>query len=81
MGKITGIRDLDEETFRKLRAVAIEENIRVGDAVNAAMKKWLAEKGKRKNKVDNRFLLEITGLIKTKEKVKWSEEVDKTLYG
>ena len=50
MGKITGIRDLDEETFRKLRAVAIEENIRVGDAVNAAMKKWLAEKGKRKNK-------------------------------
>ena len=81
MGKITGIRDLDEETFRKLRAAAIEENMNVSEVMNIAMKKWLAEKGKRKNKVDNRFLLEITGVIKTKEKVKWSEEVDETLYG
>ena len=43
MGKITAIRDLDEDTFRKLRAAAIEENMKVGDAVNIAMKKWLAQ--------------------------------------
>lgn len=48
MGKITAIRDLDEDTFRKLRAAAIEENMKVGDAVNIAMKKWLAEKEKKK---------------------------------
>ena len=80
MSKITAIRDLDEETFRKLRAVAVEENMNVGDAMNIAMKKWLAEKEKH-DKPDAKFLLEICGMIKTKEKVRWSEEVDEILYG
>ena len=83
MGKITAIRDLDEETFRKLRAAAIEENMKVGDVMNTAMKKWLAEKEKRKqkNKPDNKFLIEITGIIKTDKPVRWSEEIDEFLYG
>ena len=80
MGKITAIRDLDEETFRKLRAAAIEENMRVGDAMNIAMKKWLAEK-KAQKKPDPKFLLEICGMIKPGKKVRWSEEVDEILYG
>ncbi|MFA4820007.1 MAG: hypothetical protein WC613_03570 [Candidatus Aenigmatarchaeota archaeon] len=80
MGKITAIRDLDEETFRKLRAVAVEENMKVGDVMNNAMKKWLAEKEKRKEH-DSRFLIEICGIIKPGKKVRWSEEVDEILYG
>ena len=81
MSKITAIRDLDEDTFRKFRAMAIEENVRLGDAVNMAMKRWLAEKESRKEIPDPKFLLEICGIIKTKTKVRWSEEVDEILYG
>ena len=81
MSKITAIRDLDEETFRKLRSVAVEENMKVGDAMNIAMKKWLAEKEDRKTKPDAKFLLEICGIIKPGKKVRWSEEVDEILYG
>ncbi len=81
MGKITAIRDLDEETFRKLRAAAIEENMKVSDAMNIAMKKWLAEKEKRKTAPDPRYLIKITGIIKPGKKVNWSEEVDEILYG
>ena len=80
MGKITAIRDLDEETFRKLRAAAIEENMNVGDAMNAAMKKWLAEKGK-KQKPDPKNFLKMKGFINPGKKVRWSEEIDETLYG
>ena len=81
MSKITAIRDLDEDTFRKLRAAAIEENMRVGDAMNIAMKKWLDEKAKRKTAPDPRNLIKITGIIKPGKKVRWSEEVDEILYG
>ncbi len=80
MGKITAIRNLDEKTFRKLRAVAIEENMKVSDAMNSAMKKWLAEKGKRQAP-DPKNLIKITGIIKPGKKVRWSEEVDEILYG
>lgn len=81
MGKITAIRDLDEETFRKLRAAAIEENMKVGEAMNIAMKKWLADKEKNKIKPDPKNLLKIEGIIKPGKKVRWSEEVDEILYG
>ncbi len=81
MSKITAIRNLDEETFRKLRAVAIEENMKVSEAMNIAMKKWLAEKKKHEIKPDPKYLLEIKGIIKPGKKVRWSEEVDEFLYG
>ena len=39
MGKITAIRDLDEETFRKLKAAAVEENMKVSEAKKTPQKK------------------------------------------
>ena len=34
-----------------------------------------------KKKYDPKNLLKISGVIKTKKKVRWSEEIDETLYG
>lgn len=81
MGKITAIRDLDEDTFRKLRAAAIEEEMKVSDVMNIAMKKWLAEKEKNKIKPDPKNFLKLKGIIKPGKKVRWSEEIDEILYG
>ncbi|MBI2076531.1 MAG: hypothetical protein HYT72_04765 [Candidatus Aenigmarchaeota archaeon] len=81
MSKTVAIRDLDEETFRKFRAVAIEERMKTGEALSIAMKKWIKEKETRKIKTNPENLLKINGIIKTKNKVKWSEEIDEFLYG
>ena len=80
MGKLIAIRDLDEETFRKLRAIAVEENMKISDVMNSAMKKWLVEKEK-KSKPDPKNIIAINGFIKPGKKVRWSEEVDRILYG
>lgn len=81
MTKIVAVRDLDEETFRKFRAIAIEEKMKTGEALTMAMKRWIREKEAEKPKPDARNLLKISGIIKTKKKVRWSEEVDEFLYG
>lgn len=81
MTKTVAIRDLDEETFRKFRAVAIEERMKTGEALTIAMKRWIREKEGEKPKPDVRNLLKISGIIKTKKKVRWSEEIDEFLYG
>ena len=80
MSKITAIRDLDEDTFRKFRAMAVEENVRLGDAMNTAMKHLIDEKDTKK-KPDMKNLLKLNGIIKPGKKVHWSEEVDEILYG
>lgn len=36
---------------------------------------------KKKVKPDPRNLAKLSGIIKTKKKVKWSEEIDEFLYG
>jgi len=45
------------------------------------MRKWIKEKETEKNKPDPRNLRKISGIIRTKTKVRWSEEVDEFLYG
>ena len=80
MTKTVAIRDLDEETFRKFRAVAIEERMKVGDAMTIAMKKWIEEE-KMKNKPNIKNLLKIKPIRMGKKKVRWSEEIDEFLYG
>ncbi|MBS3053459.1 MAG: hypothetical protein J4469_03060 [Candidatus Aenigmarchaeota archaeon] len=80
MAKTVAIRDLDEETFRKFRAVAIEERMKVGDAMTIAMKKWIEEE-KMKNKPNIKNLLKIKPIRMGKKKVRWSEEIDEFLYG
>ncbi len=77
---LIAVRGVDEETFRKFRALSIEERMKLGDALTGAMKRWINEKRvTRKHNPKN--LMNISGIIKTKEKVRWSEEVDKILYG
>lgn len=81
MAKNVAIRNLDEETFRKFRAAAVEENVKVGDAMNTAMKKWLAEKEKRRVRPDPKNFLKLKGFIRPGKKVRWSEEIDEIVYG
>lgn len=81
MTKTVAVRDLDEETFRKFRAIAIEERMKTGEALTIAMRRWIKEKEGEKAKPDARNLLKLHGIIKTKKKVRWSEEVDEILYG
>lgn len=81
MAKTVAIRNMDEETFRKFRAIAIEERMKTGEALSIAMKKWIKEKEAGKTKTNPENLLKIISIIKTKNKVKWSEEIDEFLYG
>ncbi len=74
------VRDVDEETFRKFRSLSVGEKIKLGDALTGAMKVWIKEK-RAKAKPNPRELVKITGIIKTEQKVRWSEEVDEFLYG
>ena len=80
--KFIGVRDVDEETFRKFKVMSVEEKMKLGLALTIAMKRLLEEK-KIGNQTlpDPANLIKITGIIKTKEKVKWSEEIDEILYG
>ena len=75
------VRDVDEETFRKFMALSVEERAKLGDALSMAMKHWMEEEKMKYKKPDPKKLRELIGIIKTKKKVKWSEEIDEFLYG
>ena len=77
-----GVREVDIETFRKFRAKIIEEKMKLGIALTLAMKLWLTKQEEKKENMKNlKNLLKLKGIIKTKEKVRWSEEIDEILYG
>ena len=45
-----GVRDVDDDTFRKFRAMAIEEKMKLGEALTKALKLMIEEnKHKRKS--------------------------------
>ncbi len=73
------IRGIDEKVYRKFKAKTAEEKMKMGSAVTEAMRRWLKEKTIAEP--DPRNLLKISGIIKTKKKVRWSEEIDEILYG
>ena len=74
------VRDVDEETFRKFRAMTDEEKMKLGDAVTMAMKNLLEEE-REKKRPDPKNLLKIKPIKVGKKKVRWSEEIDEVLYG
>ena len=74
------VRDVDEETFRKFRAMTVEEKMKLGDAVTMAMKNLLEEE-REKKRPDPKNLLKIKPIKVGKKKVRWSEEIDEVLYG
>ena len=79
---LVAVRDVDEETFRKFRALSIEERMKLGDALTGAMSEWIKEKkAAAKTKPDPKNLMKLSGIIKTDKPVRWSEEVDEFLYG
>lgn len=74
-----GVRDVDEETFRKFKIIAMQKRIKIGDALTKAMKNLLEQK-------ENYETPDINNLLKMKpvkigKKVKWSEQIDEILYG
>ena len=74
------IRDLQETLFRKFKAKAAEENIKLGVALTQAIGVWLKEqkeaKEAPKGKLSN---IKITHWGKGTERS--SEEIDTILYG
>ncbi len=74
-----GVREVDEETFRKFRAKAMEEKLKVGYALTLAMKKWLREHQKEKEKSKNK-LPRIKPFSWGRGTEKTSKEIDNVLY-
>ncbi len=77
---LIAVRGVDRKTFRKFKALTVEGKMRLGEALTLAMK-TLIEKESQITRPDPKNLLKISSIIKTKNKVKWSEEIDEFLYG
>jgi hypothetical protein len=73
------VRNVNEETFRKFRALAIEKRLKLGEALTKAMALMLEKK--EKEQTNNAKLLLKMKPIKIGKKVRWSEEIDEVLYG
>ncbi len=65
--------------YKRLKAFALQENISVGDALNAAIEHLLAQKGERKK--DPMLLLKIKPTNWGKGSENSSTEIDEVLYG
>jgi len=81
MKKMHAIRGIDEETYMKFREKVLAERMKVGEALNIAMNDWMKGKRMVKKGPDAKNLLKLEGIIKSKKKVRWSEEIDEILYG
>ena len=85
MDKITiGVRDVDEDTFRKFKAWAVNKKLNLGKALSEAIKNYIENTENLNKKKEEDALKELKNLkpIKVgKKKVRWSEEIDEILYG
>ncbi len=76
------VRDVDEKAIRKFKALAVEERMKLGDALTKAMLYWLAKEKKDKKKAKG-----VDSLLKIKPfnwgpgTEKTSSEIDEILYG
>ncbi|MEK6811240.1 MAG: hypothetical protein AABX96_01895 [Nanoarchaeota archaeon] len=75
------VREVNTEVYRKFRAVAIQEKIKVGMALTMAMQGWIIENNKKMKKKDVRNLLKIKPFDFGPNSEKLSEEIDDVLYG
>ncbi len=78
--EILTVRDVDEQEWRRFRAKTAEEGLKTGDALTQAMKLWVKERESQR-KPDPRLLLKVKPVTIGRKKVRWSEEIDETLYG
>jgi hypothetical protein len=75
------VRDVDHDAWRKFRAKTSEEGLKAGEALTQAMRLWMKEKEARETRPDPRNLLKVRPIKVGRKKVRWSEEIDETLYG
>ena len=74
------VRKINKEIYKKFKKKTLEEIKNIGEALNEAMSYWLTIESEAK-KPDIRNLLQLNGIIKVDHTVKWSADVDETLYG
>ncbi|AKA49141.1 hypothetical protein IX51_08515 [uncultured archaeon] len=74
------VRKINKAIYNKFKERALEEHRNVGDALNQAMAEWL-DKLEERGKPHIERILSLNGIVKTEKAVRWSEEVDETLYG
>ncbi len=73
-------RKINKAIYSKFKMKAMEENRNVGDALNQAMADWLKKQEESEEQhIEN--MLKLKGFVKTKKAVRWSEEINETLYG
>ncbi len=76
------IRDVNLETWRRVKAEAVREGMTLGETVNIALEKWLTENRSFKKGKKIKSFWDIKPLSPTAKDAKtWSQSVDKTLYG
>jgi len=71
------IRGLDESVFRRFKAKAVEEGMKLGEAITQAMEMWIRQRSIK----PTGSLLEIKPFNWGKGTEKISIEIDKILYG
>lgn len=76
--KMLAVRGVNENVYRKFREKVVAEKTNVGKALTMIMKKWIEEE--KMEKLDPKNILKIKGIIKTREKVRWSKEIDEIVY-
>ncbi len=77
---VLAVRKINKAIYNKFRERALEEHRNVGDALNQAMAEWL-QKQDDQEKLHIERILNLNGIVKAKGAVRWSEEIDETLYG
>lgn len=74
------VRKINKTIYKKFREQALKDNRNIGDALNQAMAEWLKKQDEQgKPQLDR--ILGLNGIVKTRETVRWSEEIDVILYG
>jgi len=71
------VRDLDERIFRRFKAKAVEEGMKLGEALTQAMEMWIKQKRRR----PRASLLDIKPIDWGEGTKKVSLEIDQILYG
>lgn len=79
--KLITVRDVDENTFRKFRAITIEEKMKLGDAITMAMRHWIDDEKVRSVKQKNSTLRLVKPFDWGKGTEKTSKEIDEIIYG
>jgi hypothetical protein len=75
------IRNPNKKVYKRFKQLAAEEDMSMGKAITEAMIAYINKKASQKQKIDIKNLQKLEGFIKPGKKVRWSEEIDKTLYG